>query len=321
MSLLLPAASVVAGLVLVVLGAEALVRGAASIAKKLSISEIAIGLTVVALGTSAPELVINTFAAADGRHTLVFGNIIGSNMANILLVLGVAALIRPLVVQKNTVWKEIPFLLLATLVVFLLAYDSWGSDGTESWLSRNDGLVLLGFFAIFLMYTFGLSKVESTDQRNVTTYPHWISLMMIGGGLVALLFGGSFTVSGATSIAQQMGVSEKLIACTIIAIGTSLPELATSAVAAYRGRSDIAIGNIVGSGIFNLLMVLGLSSVIRPIRYDPSVFNVDVIVLIAVTMLLFLTMFTGKKRRLDRWEASLMLLGFAGYMGYLLYKQ
>ena len=321
MNLLLPAASIVAGLVLVVLGAEALVRGAASIAKKLSISEIAIGLTVVALGTSAPELVINTFAAAGGQHTLVFGNIIGSNMANILLVLGVAGLICPLVVQKSTVWKEIPFLLLATIVVFLLVYDSWKSDGAVNWLSRNDGLVLLGLFAIFLTYTFGLSKVESPDQRDVTTYPHWISLVMIGGGLVALFFGGRFTVKGAVSIAQQMGVSEKLIACTIIALGTSLPELATSAVAAYRRRSDIAIGNIVGSGIFNLLMVLGLSSVIRPVRYDPSVFNVDAIALIAATVLLFLIMFTGKKRRLDRWEATLMLLGYAVYMGYLLHKQ
>ena len=320
MSLVLPAALVFAGLVLVVLAAEALVRGAASIAKRLSISEIVIGLTIVALGTSAPELVINTIAAARGNHTLVFANIFGSNMANILLVLGVAAAISPLVVKKSTVWKEIPFLMLATLVVLLLVYSPWGL-GSENLLSRVDGLILLGLFAAFLVYTFGLSKVESSDQRDVALYSHLVSAMMILGGLVGLFFGGRFTVDGAVNIAGQLGVSEKLMGCTIVAIGTSLPELATSAVAAYRGRSDIAIGNIVGSGIFNLLLVLGVSSLIRPVQYFPAAFNIDAIALVAATAALFLIMFTGKKHKLDRWEAVMMLLGYVAYMGYLGYKR
>jgi len=320
MNLSLSIASIAGGLVLLVLGAEVLVRGAASIAKKMSIPEIAVGLTVVALGTSAPELVVNAFAAAGGQHPIVFGNIIGSNLANILLILGVAGLIYPLAVQKSTVWKEIPFLLLATLVVFLLVYDSWGGDEHANWLSRNDGLVLLGLFAIFVTYTFGLSKIESPDQYDVATYSHWISLLMIGGGMAALFLGGRLTVSGAVDIAKQMGISEKLIACTILAGGTSLPELATSAIAAYRKRCDIAVGNVVGSCIFNLLMVLGISGVIRPVNYSPA-FNVDAIVLVAATILLFVTMFTGKRQKLDRWEAALMLLGYSAYIGYLLYSR
>ena len=320
MNLLLSVVSIAAGLVLLIVGAEAMVRGAASIAKKMSIPEIAVGLTVVALGTSAPELVVTVFAATGGQHTIVFGNIIGSNMANLLLILGVAGLVYPLSVQKSTVWREIPFLLLATLVVFLLVYDSWAGDGLANSLSRNDGLILLGLFAIFLTYTFGLFRVESPDQYDVKTYRNWISLLMMVGGLVALFFGGRLAVNGAVHIAKHLGISEKLIACTIVAGGTSLPELATSAIAAYRRRCDIAVGNVVGSCIFNLLMVLGISSVIRPVGYSPS-FNVDAIVLIAATVLLFLTMFTGKRRRLDRWEAALMLVGYASYIGYLLYNR
>ena len=185
---------------MLVTGAEALVRGAASMAKKMSIPEIAIGLTVVALGTSAPELVVNTFAAVGGQHAIVFGNIIGSNMANILLILGVAGLIYPLTVQKNTVWKEIPFLLFATLVVFFLVYDSWRGDESANWLSRSDGLILLGLFCIFIAYTFWLSRSESSEQYYVKTYRHRISLLMIGGGLTALFFGGQFTVNGAVNI-------------------------------------------------------------------------------------------------------------------------
>ncbi len=320
MSTLLAIISIAAGLVLLVAGAESLVRGAASIAKKMSIPEIAVGLTVVALGTSAPELVVTVFAATGGQHAIVFGNIIGSNMANLLLILGVAGLVYPLAVQKSTVWREIPFLLLATLVVFLLVYDSWGGDGVANSLSRNDGLILLGLFAIFLTYTFGLFKLESTDQFDVKTYRYRTSLLMIGGGMAALFIGGRLAVSGAVRVATILSVSEKLIACTIVAGGTSLPELVTSAIAAYRRRCDIAVGNVVGSCIFNLLMVLGISSVISPVAYSSS-FNIDAIVLIGATVLLFVTMFTGKRRRLDRWEAALMLVGYASYIGYLLYRR
>ncbi|MCK4283237.1 MAG: calcium/sodium antiporter [Candidatus Brocadiae bacterium] len=319
MGWLLPLVSLVAGIVLLVLGAEALVRGASSLAKEMSISEIAIGLTVVALGTSAPELVVNTFAAARGHSSIVFGNIIGSNMANTLLILGIAALIYPLSVQRNTVWREIPFLLVATLVVFFLVHDCWRGAGAADWLSRKDGLVLLGLFAIFVIYTFGLFRVESSDQYEVRTYRLWVSVVMMGAGMGALLFGGRFAVNGAVEIARGLGISQKLIASTVIAGGTSLPELATSAVAAYRKRCDIAVGNIVGSNIFNLLMVLGISSVVRPVSHPSSSFNVDWYMLILATMILFVAMFTGKRRKLDRWEALLMLVCYAWYIGYLVY--
>ncbi|MDY7009214.1 MAG: calcium/sodium antiporter [Planctomycetota bacterium] len=320
MSLVLPTVMIVSGLVLLIAGAEAMVRGAASLAKKMSISEIAIALTVVAFGTSAPELLISIFAAGGGQHEIVFGDVIGSNMANTLLILGVAGLIYPLTVQKNTVWKEIPFLLLATLVVFMLVNDSWGGAGAANLLSRTDGLVLLGFLAIFLIYTFGISRIESVDQYDVVTYSYRTSGLMIVGGLAALFFGGRFTVNGAIDVATQLGVSKKLIACTIIAGGTSLPELATSAVAAYRKRCDIAVGNIVGSCILNLLMVLGISGVVYPIAYS-SLFNVDSLAMIAATIVLFLTMFTGKKRKLDRWEAVLLLMGYVAYVGYLVHRR
>jgi len=320
MSSLLQIVSLAAGIALLILGAEGLVRGAASLAKRMSIPEIAIGLTVVALGTSTPELVVNTFAAAGEHPGIVFGNIIGSNMANTLLILGVAGLIYPLSVQKSTVWREIPFLLLATIVVFLLVHDSWGGVSTADWLSRTDGLVLLGFFAIFLTYTFGLSRVESTDQYEARGYVVWISVVMMAVGMGALFLGGRLTVNSAVAIARQLRISEKLIACTIIAVGTSLPELATSAVAAYRRRCDIAVGNIVGSNIFNLLMVLGVSSVVRPVSYLPS-FNVDSCLLILATAALFVVMFAGKKHRLGRWEAALMVAGYVAYVGYLLYSR
>ncbi|NQU75978.1 MAG: calcium/sodium antiporter [Planctomycetes bacterium] len=306
------------GLISLILGAELLVRGAASLATRLAISEIVIALTVVAFGTSMPEMAVNIFASIDGKNEIVFGNIIGSNILNTLLILGVAGLIYPLTVQKNTVWKEIPFSLLATLVLFLLVNDSWGSALMPGILSRNDGLVLCLLFAVFITYLFGISRVESSDKYSVRTYSLGVSLLLIICGLGALFGGGRLCIDGAMRLARQFGLSEKFIACTIIAVGTSLPEMATVTVAAFRRRCDIAIGNVVGSSIINILAVLGVSASIRPVSYG-TVFNVDFYVLIAATMFLFLVMFTGKKHRLDRWEATIMLFGYAGYIAYLLY--
>jgi cation:H+ antiporter len=316
MTLWLSAASVAGGLVLLVLGAEALVRGAASLARRMRISEIAIGLTVVAFGTSTPELVVNVFGSIQGQPDIVFGNIIGSNIANVLLILGVSGLIYPLAVQRNTVWKEIPFSLLAALFLLLLVRDSWAGRELPDRLSRSDGLVLLGLFAVFLTYTFGLSRVEASDEYPVKAYSLGASLLLVGVGLAALVLGGRLAVGGAVGLARGAGLSEKFIACTILAVGTSLPELATSAVAAWRRRCDIAVGNIVGSNVFNILFILGVSGVIRPVAY-PSRFDVDLYVLIATTTLLFLTMFTGRRRRLDRWEAALILVGYCAYVAYL----
>ena len=307
----------VLGLIILIFGAELLVQGAASLAKRLAIAEIVIGLTVVAFGTSTPEMVVNIFASIENRNDIVFGNIIGSNIFNILLILGVSGLIYPLAVQKNTVWKEIPFSFLVTLVLLLLVNDSANNSLLCCMLSRNDGLVLLLLFAIFITYLFGIAKVESTDKYQVKVYSVAVSTLLIIGGLGALFAGGKLCLVGAVELARNFGLSEKFIASTIIAAGTSLPELATSSVAAYRRRCDIAVGNIVGSNVFNILAILGVSAVIRPAVYNPA-FNVDLCILIVATVILYLAMFTGKRHRLDRWEAVLMLLGYIGYVMYLL---
>ncbi len=308
------------GLMLLTAGGELLIRGASSLAKRLAIAEIVIGLTVVAFGTSTPEMIVNVFASAEGRNGIVFGNVIGSNLFNTLLILGVAGLIFPLVVQRNTVWKEIPFSLLATLALFFLVNDRWEPTCTVDVLSRADGLVFLLLFIIFIAYTFGLTAVEASDEFNVQMYSWGVSLVFIAGGLVLLVAGGRLCVEGAVALARQLHLSEKLIGCTIIAAGTSLPELAASVVAAYRKHTDIAVGNIIGSNIFNVLAILGVSAVVRPAPY-PAAFNADVYALIGATLFLFLVMFTGKRHRLDRWEAALMLTGYGGYVGYLLYAR
>jgi len=318
MTMLASLLTTVAGLALLTVGAEILVRGASSLAKRLAIAEIVIGLTVVAFGTSTPEMVVNVFAAAEGRTEIVFGNVIGSNICNILLILGLAGLIYPVAVQRSTVWKEIPFSLLATLVLLLLVRDTWDPARPQDVLSRNDGLVFLLLFAIFITYTFGLTAVQSSDEFDVKVYSWRMSLAVIGAGLALLVVGGRLCVGGAVGLARQLALSEKFIGSTIVAVGTSLPELATSAVAAYRRRPDIAVGNVVGSNIFNILAILGISAVIRPVRYPPA-FNPDMYVLIAATLFLFVVMFTGRRRKLDRWEAALMLGGYVGYVAYLLY--
>ncbi|MCJ7693557.1 MAG: calcium/sodium antiporter [Sedimentisphaerales bacterium] len=312
------AISLILGLVILIFGAELLVRGAASLAKRLAIAEIVIGLTVVAFGTSTPEMVVNIFASIENRNDIVFGNIIGSNIFNILLILGISGLIYPLTVQKSTVWKEIPFSFLVTIALLLLVNDSVNNSLPGCMLSRNDGLILLLLFAIFITYLFGIARVESPDKYQVKVYSVAISILLIIGGLGALFAGGKLCLVGAVGLARNFGLSEKFIASTIIAAGTSLPELATSSVAAYRRRCDIAVGNIVGSNIFNILLILGVSAVVHPARYNPA-FNVDLSILIVATVILYIVMFTGKKHRLDRWEAGLMLLGYVSYVMYLFY--
>lgn len=305
-----------AGLVLLVVGGEGLVRGASSLAKRFRIPQIVIGLTIVAFGTSTPELSVNIIAASQNKPDIVFGNIIGSNIFNILFIMGVSALIRPVVVPRNTVWKEIPFLLMTAGVFLFLANDHWAGDDTNL-LTRNDGIIMLVFFAIFLFYTFGLYKADASEEVNIPSRPIWMSLLFSAIGLAALFYGGQFAVDGAVTLARLIGLSEKFIAATIIAGGTSLPELATSAMAAIRGRHEIAVGNIVGSNIFNLLFVLPAATFVGNLPYHVS-FNVDVGVLLAGSALMFFTMFMGRRNCLDRWEGALMLAGYCGYIWYLL---
>lgn len=305
----------IAGLLLLIKGADWLVEGASTIAKKKKISDLAIGLTIVAFGTSAPELVVNVVASAEDHQDIVFGNIIGSNNFNLFMILGIAGLITPLVVQVSTVNKEIPISFLAAIMLFVMANAFFTS---EALLSRIDGFILLIFFALFLYYVYTqLKNVPSTTPVKDINLPGWKIWGLIIIGLAALVVGGRLVVDAAVEMATGWGVSEKLIGLTIIAAGTSLPELATSVVAAMKKNSDIAVGNIIGSNIFNIFFILGVSSVVRPIPFD-TVFNIDLYLLFGGTIFLFLAMYIAGKRKLDRWEAAVLLGTYILYTGYLI---
>ncbi len=303
------------GLVLLVKGADWLVDGASVLAKKNNISDLAIGLTIVAFGTSAPELVVNVVAASENYSDIVFGNIIGSNNFNLFAILGIAGLIVPLSVQSSTVWKEIPFSLLAAIVLFFLANNYFATESGE--LSRYDSIILIVLFCGFLYYVATQLKADPDAEvvaaKDYSTMKIW-GLIIIG--LAGLVGGGKLVVDNAVAMAQSLGVSEKIIGLTIVAAGTSLPELATSVVAAMKKNADIAIGNIVGSNIFNIFLILGVSGLIRPLSYTAS-FNTDIYLLSVGTVFLFLAMFMGKKHRLDRWQALVLLSSYLLYTGYL----
>jgi cation:H+ antiporter len=310
----------IVGFAVVIFGANFLVKGAGSLAKRLGISELVIGLTVVAFGTSLPELFVNITASIQGDTGISLGNILGSNIANIFLILGVSGIIFPLAVTKGTVWKEIPLSLLAAILVGLLANDYLIDGDNYSTLSRIDGLVLLSFFVIFLFYSASIAGDVSGVAEQIPAERESImriSILMVVGFL-GLILGSRLVVSGATSIAEALGVSQNLIGLTIVAVGTSLPELATSAVAAYKKNADIAVGNIVGSNIFNIFFILGVSSIIRPIPFEAGT-NIDVGVVILGSLLLFLFMFTGGKRILDRWESIGFLVLYLCYLCFLVF--
>jgi cation:H+ antiporter len=308
------------GFALLIFGADWMVNGASALARKNKVPDLVIGLTIVAFGTSAPELVVNSVASFQGYSDIVFGNIIGSNNFNLFIILGIVGLIFPIAVQSSTVWKEIPISFGAILAVFFLA-NSYFSPETNS-ISRIDGFFLLLMFALFLFYIYKQMQEEQPDlgiDENVySSNFHIWGLIIIGiGGLV---LGGKLVVDNAISIATTLGVSEKIIGLTIVAAGTSLPELVTSVVAAFKKKSDIAIGNIVGSNIFNIFLILSISSLIRPIDYNPA-FNTDLFILAGGTIFLFMAMFMGKKKKLDRWESAILLTFYLGYTVFLVSKE
>jgi cation:H+ antiporter len=311
---------VLVGLGILIVGGESLVRGASSIAKRLKVAPIVIGLTIVAFGTSAPELAVNLFSAFQGSVDIAVGNVIGSNIANILLILGISALIRTIRVQKNTTWKEIPLALLAVLLVFVMANDRLFDGASANVLTRTDGLALMGIFAIFMYYTFGIAKASGdADKDEVKMYSTLISILLIIGGLIGLVFGGKLLVDNAIVLAQLAGMSQALIGLTIVAVGTSLPELVTSIIAVRHGHDDLAVGNIVGSNIFNILWILGLTSTILPLPISDAV-QADILVNVGATILLFLFMFIGTKHRLNRWQGVMFVLMYVGYVGYLVMR-
>ena len=307
------------GFLLLIKGATWLVDGATALAQRYNVSNLTIGLTVVAFGTSAPELAVNAFASLFNHQDIVFGNVIGSNNFNLFLILGIVGLITPLTVQSSTVWKEIPFSFLAIIILALLVNDFIFANLNE--LSRIDGLILLIMFFMFLYYVYRQLKKDQTEAIIVESSFTSIKIIIyIVLGLASLIIGGIIAVDNASKLALTLGVSEKIVGLTIVAAGTSLPELTTSVVAALKKNNDIAVGNIIGSNIFNIFLILSVSSIIRPIPYDLR-FNTDLLMLAGGTLFLFIAMFTGHRKKLDRWEAAILLLTFIAYTSFLIIQE
>lgn len=307
------------GFVILIYGATLLVNGAASLAKKFNIPGIVIGLTIVALGTSSPELVVNVAGSLKGNSGIVLGNIIGSNIFNVLLILGISAVIYPLAVKSNTTWMEIPLSFISSLLVFILASDIYLDGADINHLSRTDGIVLIFFFIIFLAYNFRLMKNGSFDEEiSVKDYTKLKSLIIIGIGIAMLGIGGTMIINSAVQVATMLGISERVIGLTVVAFGTSLPELATSVVAALKKNVDIAVGNIVGSNIFNVFFILGTSTIINPIPIAPGT-GLDMLVNIGASLLLFVFIFTGKGRKIDRFEGVIFITLYTAYLATILF--
>jgi len=313
----------VGSLVAIILAANWLVDGASAIAKRFNVSDMVIGLTIVAFGTSAPELSVSLTAAVQGNTGIAIGNVLGSNIGNILLILGMSALIYPLNIQLNTKWKEIPLSLLAAIVLAVCANDIFFNGDSTNLLSRSEGIVFLCFFIIFLIYTFGIARKSNgngssnPDSAPVKLMPVWKALLFIVIGLIGLFLGGKYLVIGAVNIAHFWGISDSVIGLTIVAIGTSLPELATSLVAAYKKKSDIAVGNIVGSNIFNIFLILGVSATVSPLTFSAAS-NIDIAVTIGASLALFLSTVTFKRAKIDRIEGGIFILLYIAYLVYLI---
>ncbi len=305
------------GFAVLIKGADWLVNGSVSIARHYKVSELIIGLTIVAFGTSSPELVVNIISSVKGYTDITMGNIVGSNIFNLMLILGISGLVFPLIVNIKTIWNEIPFSLLAAVMILILANISFYPNEVKM-IDRIEAAILLTSFAFFMFYIFrDMKKNKVAYDSDVKHIKPSIAGLLVLVGLAALIVGSKLVVDSAVKIAQFLGASEKIIGITIVSAGTSLPELVTSVVAAFRKKSDIAIGNIIGSNIFNIFLILGVSALITPIQYNTS-FNFDILLLIAATIVLFLFMFSGKKHKLDRWESSFLFFGYIGYIVYLL---
>jgi cation:H+ antiporter len=305
----------VAGFYILIKGAGALVSGASALAYRYGVPAIVVGLTIVAFGTSTPELVVNLLASWQGNTDIAIGNILGSNIGNILLILGITAMIYPVSAQKNTVLKEIPFSLLAALVVAFLASDMFIDGAAASVLTRIDGLILLSFFAVFMYYIVAIMQAEPDEKKEGTTDMMSSTRMTLSIilGLAALVLGGKWVVDGAVALATLFGMSESVIGLTVVAIGTSLPELATSVVAALKKESDIAIGNVVGSNIFNIFWILGVSALIAPLPFAIAM-NMDIFMTIAASLLLFVAMYIGKRHVLEKWQGAVFVIIYAVYV-------
>lgn len=315
------------GFLLLIKGADFLVEGASSVAKKFHIPEMIIGLTVVAIGTSMPELVVSVQSALEGHSDIALGNIVGSNLVNMFLILGICAIMKPLVFKKETKYIENPIMLVVTILLFIMCKVGMQAD----MISRTEGIVLLLLCVAFIVYNIVMAKrantIETTEQEEndqatlleaSKEKPIWKSLLYIVLGIAALKFGGDFVVDNAVEIASLMGISEKLISVTIVAIATSLPELVTSIVATRKGETDMAIGNILGSQIFNIVLILGLSAVLSPIPYS-GIYDRDMWILLAGSTLLCLYPFIGEKNQMTANKGIFFVLLYGLYMANLIF--
>lgn len=300
-------------------GADLLVDGASVLAKRLGISSLVIGLTVVAFGTSLPELIVNLFASSEGANDIVIGNIVGSNISNTMLILGVAGLLHPLTIHRTVVYREIIFNIMASGVLAVLVADAWLGEGTGfTGLDRIDGIILMTFFILFLYYTFGRSQTSLHSAADSATHHEKVdvpsSFLRIAGGAFGLMLGGQWIVNGAIEIATLFGATETLIGLTVVALGTSLPELATSVVAVRKGEVDVAVGNAVGSNLFNILWALGLTAFVHPVSiHDDQM--IDILTLVGIATVLFVMITIGKVRhQIDKPEAKTFLVIYASYI-------
>lgn len=310
----------IVGFVTLIKGADLMVGGASSLARRMKISALVIGLTVVAFGTSAPELTVNVINSVQSRNEAIFGNIIGSNIFNLLFILGVTGIISPLVVQKKSIKYEVPLSLGAVGVLWFVVNDNLLRGHSINILSRLDSFILLLGLAFFMMYIYRtMNDQVEYEESEIKDYTVLTSAGLVILGIAMLVVGGYLVTENAVAIALQFGLSEKLIGLTILAVGTSLPELATSVVAAYKRNSDIALGNVIGSNILNIFFIMGVNGLIHPIVF-PVILNEDLIVLAVATIALLVSMFTLNRNKVDRWEAVVFLVMYIGYTCYMIIR-
>lgn len=318
MALFLDILFLLGGMALILLGANGLTDGSSSVAKRFGISDLVIGLTIVAFGTSAPELMVSLVSSIKGSAQLAIGNVVGSNIFNILMIVGLTAVVMPIKVQKNTITNEIPLVLLSSLALVACASDIVLDGGVGNVIGRGDGILLLLFFAIFMRYTFSIAKSSGEESgEQIKLMPIWKSLLFIVLGLAGLIFGGQLFVDGASGIARSLGVSESVIGLTLVAGGTSLPELATSVVAAVKKKPGIAIGNVIGSNLFNIFLVLGASATVTPLPLG-NIGVSDMLMLVVSSVLFWAAGWFFKDKTITRIEGAIMVALYVGYIWWLI---
>lgn len=308
------------GLALILFGANILTDGSSALARRWGVSDLVIGLTVVAFGTSAPELVISIMSAVKGNAGLAIGNVVGSNIFNVLVIIGITAMVRPITITRSIMTNEIPLVVLSALVLLTMG-NAAALDSLPNIITRVDGIILLLFFAIFMRYTFSQatsgSDPDADPDAAATPMPLWKSLLWIAGGLAGLIYGGDCFVRGASGIASGLGVSDAVIGLTVVAAGTSLPELATSVTAAIKGKPGIAVGNVIGSNIFNIFLVLGAAATITPLPMG-SIGNLDLLTLTAACLLFWLFGWIIRHRTITRPEGAILTAGYITYVAVLI---